>query len=55
MGQALIGAGVFLGLAGSFILMYVLNKRVPEPEGCDSADAVCEICENEGTGCKFKL
>lgn len=33
--KTLITIALLVGLVGLFILSYLLNKRVPKPEGCD--------------------
>lgn len=41
---------LFVILSGIFILTYVLNKRIPKPDGCDEIDESCMNCSN--TLCK---
>lgn len=38
---AIIIVGVAVGL---FIFSYLLNKRTPKPEGCESLSEECEGC-----------
>ena len=37
---------ILIILSSIFILSYVLNKRVPKPEGCDEIDESCLNCSN---------
>ena len=37
---------LFVILTGIFILTYVLNKKVPKPEGCEEIDESCLNCSN---------
>lgn len=41
---------IFVALSAIFIVGYVLNKRVPIPEGCEEIDESCLHCAN--TFCK---
>lgn len=43
---------LFVVLTGIFVLTYVLNKRVPRPEGCEEIDESCLNCSN--TLCKHR-
>lgn len=53
--QALIGAGVFVGLFGFFTFSWKTNKATPRPEGSPAPeDMLCEGCKANG-GCKFTL
>ena len=54
--QVVVGLSLFIALSGGFMLMYVLNKRTPLPEGCSADDMPqCDNCAKEGTGCKFRM
>lgn len=42
----LIGIGIALILFIIFIISYLLNKKVPKPDGCDEVDEHCLDCSN---------
>ena len=44
--EFIIALIVLIVCSGIFILSYVLNKRVPKPEGCDEIDESCLNCTN---------
>lgn len=45
--KILLTIAVLAGLVGLFILSYLLNKRVPRPEGCDlEKSSQCAQCAN---------
>ena len=53
--QALIGAGVFIGLFSFLTFSWKANKATPRPEGSPlPEDMLCEGCKATG-GCKFTL
>jgi len=45
--KILLTIAVLAGLVGLFIISYLLNKRVPRPEGCDhEKSSQCTQCAN---------
>ena len=36
---------VMIGLVCAYILFYLLNKKTPKPEGCESLEENCEGCQ----------
>jgi len=42
--KTLIGIGIIAILVFLFIFSYMINKRQPKPEGCQSLEENCEGC-----------
>ena len=48
--EILAAIGIALALLTIFVVSYLLNKKIPKPEGCDE-DIECLECKN--SFCRF--
>lgn len=40
----IVAIGILVGLLGMYIVLLLLNKKTPVPEGCENLTAECHAC-----------